>query len=95
MPEERKAKPEDKHLCKDCKDDYYNGNNSVGIKECWSFDNAEVVTRFRIPWWTPMDRAENFTKVTTLSCHMETGHFLFCKGLPDHLEKDIDKVREE
>ena len=75
----------DRVYCSGCDDDFYNGNNALGIKECWNLEGAKVVSKYRIGWWTPCDRKENFTKVTTLSCHMESGRVAFFEALPVHL----------
>ena len=32
-----------KAMCQDCSDDFYNGHNPMGIKECWHFRDAKVV----------------------------------------------------
>ncbi len=81
----RLSKEEKRKFCIGCHDNFYNGNNPYDIKWCWNLAEAKVVTRFRIGWWTPMDRKENFTKVTTLDCHKEPGQFAFCEKLPQHL----------
>ena len=75
----------DKQYCVSCHDDFYNGNNEMGIKECWGFKSAKVVAKFRIGWWTPQDKKENFTKVTTHNCHTNTGAYAFYDKLPKHL----------
>ncbi len=75
----------DKCFCVRCHDNFYNGNNDMGIKECWRFNRAKVVSRYRIAWWTAPDSKERFTKVTTLDCHKETGQYEFCETLPKHL----------
>ena len=75
----------DKQYCIGCEDNFYNGNNSLKIKECWNFKTAKVVTKYRIGWWTPQDKKENFQKVTVHNCHSETGRFAFYDKLPEHL----------
>ena len=62
-----------KQLCRGCRDDFYNGNNKLGVAECWMFKKAEVVTRYRLGWWTQQDTPGAFTKVTTLDCHYAPG----------------------
>ena len=68
--------------CRGCRDDYYNG---TGAKECWLLKDAKVVTRYRIGWWTPMDSAKNFQKVTTHHCHHAPGQYAQMEKLPEHL----------
>lgn len=42
--------------CQGCKDNFYNGNNPYGIKECWCLQGARVVWRKEVhvdqrpPW---------------------------------------------
>lgn len=77
----------DKKYCLGCSEDFYNGNNEMGVKECWNFKTAKVITAYRIGWWTPQDKAENFTKVMTNDCHRETGNAAFYRDLPQHLRE--------
>jgi len=74
-----------KALCRGCRNDFYNGNNDMGVKECWSFKGAKVAKRWRIGWWTSMDRPENFHEVTTLDCFHQTGTAAYLKELPEHI----------
>jgi len=74
-----------KEYCIGCHDNFYNGNNDMGIKECWGFERAKTVTRFRIGWWAPMDNKDNFWKVTTNDCHKEPGRYADLEKLPAHL----------
>ncbi len=70
--------------CAGCRDDYYNhGDNGFNGKGCWNLKDAEVVTRYRIHWWTAPTVPGAFKKVTTNSCHNEPGQFGFYKELPD------------
>lgn len=60
-----------KSMCEGCRDDFYNDKNPYGVKECWSFPEAEVVKRKFVPMsqrppWN--QRAE-----TTLSCYQRPG----------------------
>ncbi len=81
----------DKGYCLGCHDDFYNGKNDMNIKECWNFKKAKMVTRFRIGWWTPMDKASNFEEVKVLSCYcdLENGHGnAYLTEIPDHLKQE-------
>jgi hypothetical protein len=71
--------------CQGCRQDFYNGKNDRGITECWHLKGARVVTRYRIGWWTPCDKAENFRKVKTYPCHSAPGQYADYERLPDHL----------
>lgn len=31
--------------CPRCRDDFYNGKNPIGVKECWCLPNSRVVRR--------------------------------------------------
>jgi len=75
----------DKKYCVGCDENFYNGNNTLGIKECWHYKDAKVGTMFCIGINTPQDKKENFWRVKTLNCHRETGHVAFYGALPKHL----------
>lgn len=78
----------DKSLCLGCRNDFYNGKNALGVSECWSFQSAEVVTRYKLGWWTtPRSRAD-FQEVQTLSCHHAPGDYAMMKELPRHILRD-------
>jgi len=40
-----------KRYCLGCEDDFYNGKNEHGIKECWHFKDAKVVWRKPVGTW--------------------------------------------
>ena len=70
--------------CSGCRDDFYNHDgHGFGGKGCWNLDSAQVVTRFRIHWWTAPTVPRAFTEVTTNSCHYATGRYAHYKQLPD------------
>jgi hypothetical protein len=75
-----------KQLCKGCRNDFYNGQ---GASECWSFKTAEVVTRYKIGWWTRPTEPGAYRKVETLSCHHCPGQYAMHKELP-HFVKPED-----
>ena len=53
--------------CSGCTENFYNGNNPLGIDECWCLEDAKIVTKkfvhvdMRPPW--------NVKPEKTLSCH--------------------------
>jgi hypothetical protein len=46
----------EKSDCEGCEDNFYNGNNPHGTKECWKFNDAKIIMRKRVhinqvpPW---------------------------------------------
>ena len=77
MPETK-----NKALCLGCRDNFYNGNNPIGVQECWLYKNAKVVRRFRLGWWTRPTEPGVFKEVTTLSCHHAPGQYAHYERLP-------------
>lgn len=41
----------DKKHCQGCRNHFYNGNNGLGVKECWSFKEAKLVWRIPVGMW--------------------------------------------
>ena len=82
---------EKQSYCEGCRNDFYNkpGNSTSG--HCWSLDNAKIVTRYRLGWWTRPDEPGAFKKVTTLSCHHEPGQFAFQESLPNFVTAEERK----
>jgi len=37
--------------CSGCRDNFYNSNNGLGVKECWSFKSAKIVWRIPVGMW--------------------------------------------
>ena len=70
--------------CAGCRDDYYNDKNPFGQKRCWSLAKAELVTRWKLGWWTTPVTPGAFEEVRTYNCHNEPGQFAFYKELPLH-----------
>lgn len=71
--------------CSGCRNNFYNGNNDLGVEECCSLKKAKVVWRWRLGWWTQPTSKSAFTKVRTLDCHHSPGNYALCEKLPDHL----------
>lgn len=62
----------DKSKCVGCVDDFYNGNNPLGVEECWCLKTAKVVSRVRVhidqrPPWTQKP-------VKVYDCRREKGY---------------------
>lgn len=62
-------------LCRGCRDNFYNGNNDLGVKRCWNFKDARVVQRHAIPIWQPPPYGMPAER--TLSCHRRKGYAMF------------------
>ncbi len=67
--------------CHGCRNDFYNGKNDLGVKQCWSLKGAKVVTRYRIGWWTTPSNTSH-KKVRTYDCHHSPGNYAMEKSLP-------------
>ena len=61
-----------KKHCIGCANNFYNGNNNLGIKECWSFKNAKLVWRIPIGNWERPPYI-NKKKVQIPDCFHERG----------------------
>ena len=64
----------DKKHCAGCRQNFYNGNNDMGIKECWMLKTAKVVTRYEIHMDAPMNVRSNYRKVRRPTC-FDTGGY--------------------
>ena len=64
----------DKKYCSGCYNNFYNGNNDMGIKECWNLKDAKLKRRFAISTSTPTFR-DNFYEVKLPSCYQRPGTF--------------------
>lgn len=60
--------------CKGCHSDFYNDKNPMGIKECWSLEDAELMWKKKVhmsqvpPWTQP--------PINVLSCCHYDGYVL-------------------
>ena len=41
----------DKKHCAGCRDNFYNGNNNLGVKECWMLKDAKLILRREVGMW--------------------------------------------
>lgn len=73
----------DKSHCVGCRDNFYNGNNSIGVNECWMLKTAKLMTRFGISISSPMGSRSNYFKVQKPSCYHENG-YVYLKNIPDY-----------
>lgn len=79
----------DKKHCNGCRDNFYNGNNPLNVKECWSLKTAQLVTRWRTGTWTMPATPGAFTEVRVPHCYHAQG-YSFTDKLPAFA---IDPVR--
>ena len=56
-----------KDMCAQCQDDFYNGHNPMGVKECWMFKSAKVVNKVGYSSIHVMNGVDT-KMVRTLSC---------------------------
>lgn len=76
------AKKMDAKHCIGCEDNFYNGNNPYGVKECWGLETAKLMTRYRICVNSPTVKS-SFVKVNAPSCYHEKG-YAYYNDLPAH-----------
>jgi len=69
-------------FCRGCRDDFYNGRNSLGVKQCWMLKSARVVKRWKLHWWTAPTVPGALVEIKTFHCHHEPGQFAFYEQLP-------------
>lgn len=69
--------------CEGCENNFYNGNNPYGVKECWSFKSAKLVERIRIGVWQNPPYSKNTVLVP--ACKHEKGK---CLVKPDALDTE-------
>jgi len=66
----------DKERCIGCEQDFYNGHNPLGVKECWIFKDAKMIFRKKVGiWQNPpwKQKARRFP-----SCYQQKG-YIFVK----------------
>ena len=73
--------------CSGCRNNFYNGNNDLGVKECWSRKKAKTVTRYRIHRDSLPARPGAFTKMRVFDCRYAPPWFYY-KGLPDFVKPE-------
>lgn len=70
-----------KKYCAGCRNDFYNGNNDLGVPKCWSFKAAKVIWRKAVhvdhrPPWT--QKAERYADCYTQSRYVFVGPKVTC-----------------
>lgn len=69
--------------CAGCRNDFYNGNNPLGVQRCWSVESASIIPRFRLSVNTPMDRKSGYEKLKRPNCYRQDG-FVFLEAIPNY-----------
>jgi len=72
-PPTRAPKKMDKKHCAGCHNDFYNGNNPLGVSECWSLKTAKLIKRKAVhidqrPPWN--QKAETYPSCYILDRHV-------------------------
>jgi len=58
--------------CIGCRDNFYNGNNDIGVKECWQLKSAKLVKKKKVPMNQPPPWKQ--APVEVLHCRHEAGY---------------------
>lgn len=67
----RMTKQQKLKRCVGCRDNFYNGNNPLGVKECWMLKTAEPIQLTLVGVWQTPPYVWN--PQPTLSCHRPEG----------------------
>jgi len=77
--------------CQGCVDDFYNGNNEIGVTRCWSLKTAVLVTRYRIGVWTMPLSPGAFREMRVPNCYRAQGYAFTEKPHPEAV--DVVRIR--
>ena len=66
------SKSEKLKMCSGCHCDFYNGNNPMGIKECWSLAHAKPVKKKQVPM--SLVPPGNMAPIKVLDCYRRDGY---------------------
>ena len=84
--------------CIGCRNNFYNGNNPLGVSECWSLKSAVMKTRFELGTNVPMWIREAYRKVRKPSCYHGKG-YVYLESIPVYAktkaQRDIINAREQ
>jgi hypothetical protein len=64
--------PKSKQMCVGCRDNFYNGNNDLGVIECWNYKSAKIVSKKKVPY--TMIPPWNMHPIKCLDCYHENGY---------------------
>ena len=62
-----------KTLCIGCTENFYNGNNDLGVTECWNYKSGTIRRKKFVPVWMRPPWTD-VPVITTLSCHRKKGY---------------------
>lgn len=85
------SKAEKLARCAGCRDDFYNGHNPMGVKECWGLKTAKSVERVSVGTW--QEPPYQWVPQKTLSCHKPEGrHWLRREDVRVLADEDYKRV---
>jgi hypothetical protein len=61
-----------KEMCEGCRDNFYNGNNDIGVKTCWHYKTAKIVMRKMVPY--TLVPPWKMKPIKVLSCRRVSGY---------------------
>lgn len=65
------TKAEKLKYCQNCRDNFYNGHNDIGVSECWNLRSAKIVWKKEVGLW--QRPPWNQKAVRVLSCYGRKG----------------------
>ncbi len=77
----------DRKHCSGCEDNFYNGNNQLGVKECWLLKKAKLVNKIRIGHWENPPY-KNKKVIKKANCFHERGNNRTHYVSPDKISSD-------
>jgi hypothetical protein len=63
-----------KTFCPGCRDNFYNGNNNMGITDCWMLVSAKKAMKKKV--WRDDVPPWNHTPIETLTCFRAEGYWM-------------------
>lgn len=78
--------------CVGCEDNFYNGNNPMGVQRCWALKAMKIETRYQIGTWTTPDSKGAFTQVKVPTCYHAKGLHYY-RALPSFVKpEDVNRA---
>ena len=71
--------------CSLCVNNFYNGNNPMGVQRCWLLDTAELKPMYRISVNAPMGVRANYERVQAPSCCHQIG-YIHLDAIPEYAQ---------